>query len=108
MTTLAVLEQRDGVLRKISYEVVTAAQRLGGAVEALVCGAGPVQGADQATVQRLVTAAAGIDTNRGDTVAVDTMAFDQTRSKEVQKELRRLLCERTGFSPNDPKIEGVF
>jgi trimethylamine--corrinoid protein Co-methyltransferase len=27
---------------------------------------------------------------------------------EVQKELRRLLCERTGFSPNDPKIEGVF
>ncbi len=48
MTTLAVLEQRDGVLRKISYEVVTAAQRLGGAVEAVVCGAGPVQGADQA------------------------------------------------------------
>jgi len=27
---------------------------------------------------------------------------------EVQKELRRLLCERTGFAPNDPKIEGVF
>ena len=48
MTTLAVLEQRDGVLRKISYEVVTAAQRLGGAVEAVVCAAGPVQGADQA------------------------------------------------------------
>ncbi len=48
MTTLAVLEQRDGVLRKISYEVVTAAQRLGGTVEAVVCGAGPVQGADQA------------------------------------------------------------
>ncbi len=48
MTTLAVLEQRDGVLRKISYEVVTAAQRLGGTVEAVVCGVGPVQGADQA------------------------------------------------------------
>jgi len=48
VTTLAVLEQRDGVLRKISYEVVTAAQRLGGAVEAVVCAAGPVQGADQA------------------------------------------------------------
>jgi len=27
---------------------------------------------------------------------------------DVQKELRRLLCERTGFAPNDPKIEGVF
>jgi len=45
--TLAVLEQRDGVLRKISYEVVTAAQRLGGTVEAVVCGSGAVQGTDQ-------------------------------------------------------------
>ena len=48
MTTLAVLEQRDGVLRKISHEVVTAAQRLGGSVEAVVCAAAAVQGADQA------------------------------------------------------------
>ncbi len=47
MTTLAVLEQRDGVLRKISHEVVTAAQRLGDGVEAVVCAAGAVQGADQ-------------------------------------------------------------
>jgi electron transfer flavoprotein alpha subunit len=47
VTTLAVLEQRDGVLRKISHEVVTAAQRLGGSVEAVVCGVGPVQGSDQ-------------------------------------------------------------
>ena len=46
-TILAVLEQRDGTLRKISYEVVTAAQRLGGTVEAVVCGAGAVQGIDQ-------------------------------------------------------------
>ncbi len=47
MTTLAVLEQRDGVLRRISHEVVTAAQRLGGAVEAVVCAVGSVQGTDQ-------------------------------------------------------------
>ncbi|HEV8380798.1 MAG TPA: electron transfer flavoprotein subunit alpha/FixB family protein [Gemmatimonadales bacterium] len=47
MTTLAVLEQRDGALRKISYEVVTGAQRLGGPVEAVVCAAGQVQGTDQ-------------------------------------------------------------
>jgi electron transfer flavoprotein alpha subunit len=47
VTTLAVLEQRDGVLRKISREVVTAAQRLGDSVEAVVCAAGAVQGADQ-------------------------------------------------------------
>ena len=46
-TTLAVLEQRDGVLRKVSHEVVTAAQRLGGSVEAVVCAVGPVQGVDQ-------------------------------------------------------------
>ena len=46
-TTLAVLEQRDGALRKISYEVVTAARRLGGTVEAVVCGSGAVQGTDQ-------------------------------------------------------------
>ena len=47
MTTLAVLEQRDGALRKISFEVVTGAQRLGQPVEAVVCGTGAVQGADQ-------------------------------------------------------------
>ena len=46
-TVLAVLEQRDGVLRKISHEVVTGAQRLGGPVEALLCAAGAVQGSDQ-------------------------------------------------------------
>jgi len=47
VTTLAVLEQRDGALRKISFEVVTGAQRLGQPVEAVVCGTGAVQGADQ-------------------------------------------------------------
>ncbi len=44
---LAVLEQRDGALRKVSYEIVTAALRLGGTVEAVVCAMGAVQGSDQ-------------------------------------------------------------
>ena len=48
---LAVAEQRDGVLRKVSSEVVTGARRLADAlaarVDALVVAAGPVQGADQ-------------------------------------------------------------
>ena len=48
---LAVAEQRDGALRKVSSEVVTGARRLAdalaGRVEALVVAAGPVQGADQ-------------------------------------------------------------
>ncbi|HEX9488472.1 MAG TPA: electron transfer flavoprotein subunit alpha/FixB family protein [Gemmatimonadales bacterium] len=48
---LAVLEQRDGALRKVSHEVVTGARRLadalGGSVDALVLAAGAVQGAEQ-------------------------------------------------------------
>ena len=48
---LAVLEQRDGALRKVSHEVVTGARRLadalGGSVDALILAAGTVQGAEQ-------------------------------------------------------------
>jgi electron transfer flavoprotein alpha subunit len=48
---LAVLEARDGSLRKVSYEVVTAARRVadatGGEVHALGCGTGPLAGADR-------------------------------------------------------------
>ena len=47
---LAVLEQRAGVLRKVSYEVVTGARRLAdtarGTVDALVLAAGAVRGTD--------------------------------------------------------------
>jgi electron transfer flavoprotein alpha subunit len=43
---LAVCEHRDGTLRKVSHEVVTGAHRLG-EVEAVLCAAGPVAGADQ-------------------------------------------------------------
>jgi electron transfer flavoprotein alpha subunit len=49
---LAVLEQRDGSLRKVSHEVVTGARRLadalGGEVHALVLGAGAISGTDAA------------------------------------------------------------
>jgi electron transfer flavoprotein alpha subunit len=50
---LAVLEQRDGALRKVSYEVVTGARRLADAlgttstVDAVIVAAGPVRGAEQ-------------------------------------------------------------
>ncbi len=49
---LAVLEQRDGVLRKVSHEVVTGARRLadalggGATVDAVVVAAGAVRGTD--------------------------------------------------------------
>ena len=48
---LAVTEQRDGALRKVSYETVTAARLLadtmGATVDALVVGAGTVTGSDK-------------------------------------------------------------
>jgi electron transfer flavoprotein alpha subunit len=47
---LAVLEQRDGALRKVSHEVVAAARvladGLGGTVDAVIMAAGPVAGAE--------------------------------------------------------------
>jgi len=50
-SVLAVLEQRDGTLRKVSHEVVTGARRLadalGGTVDAVALAAGPVKGADR-------------------------------------------------------------
>jgi electron transfer flavoprotein alpha subunit len=49
MKVLAVMEQRDGALRKISHEVLAAARGLagaGGSVDALVLGIGVVQGMD--------------------------------------------------------------
>jgi electron transfer flavoprotein alpha subunit len=51
MKVLAVTEQRDGALRKVSHEVLAAARALadpsGGAVDAIVFAAGPVSGMDQ-------------------------------------------------------------
>jgi len=50
-SVLAVLEQRDGALRKVSHEVVTGARRLadalGGTVDALTLAGGTVRGVDQ-------------------------------------------------------------
>ncbi len=50
MAILAITEQRDGALRKVSLEVVTAARRLadqlGTTADALVLGSGPVSGAE--------------------------------------------------------------
>lgn len=55
---LAITEQRDGALRKVSHEVVAAARQLaqGGSVDALVLGAGAVNGADSLGADRVLTA----------------------------------------------------
>jgi electron transfer flavoprotein alpha subunit len=58
---LCVLEQRDGALRKVSHEVIAAAGRLEGSVDALIIAAQhPVQGAEAlgaAGADRVLTAA---------------------------------------------------
>jgi flagellar M-ring protein FliF len=71
----SVAQQAPGTVKRLSVAVVLDSA---------------AKGADQATVQRLVSAAAGINANRGDTVAVDTMTFDQSQAKEAQKELSKV------------------
>jgi electron transfer flavoprotein alpha subunit len=59
---LAITEQRDGALRKVSLEVVAAARQLaeggqgGGTVDALVFGAAPVRGTDGLAANRVLAA----------------------------------------------------
>jgi len=47
-----VLEQRDGTLRKVSFEVVTAARRLSSEVDAVVCGSAGPEGCATAVAER--------------------------------------------------------
>jgi electron transfer flavoprotein alpha subunit len=49
---LAVLEQRDGTLRKVSFEVVTAARRLGAPVDAVFCDSPGPEGCAAAITER--------------------------------------------------------
>jgi electron transfer flavoprotein alpha subunit len=49
---LAVLEQRDGTLRKVSFEVVTAAGRLGSAADAVVCSSNGPEGCATVVAER--------------------------------------------------------
>src|SRR5262245_38740691 len=56
---LAITEQRDGALRKVSHEVVAAARKLaqgGGTVDALVFGAGPGSGTAELGADRVLRA----------------------------------------------------
>jgi flagellar M-ring protein FliF len=45
------------------------------------------KGADEARLQQLVSSAVGLDTKRGDTIAVSTMPFDQTVAANAKSEL---------------------
>src|SRR5437016_4145030 len=46
------------------------------------------KGVDKAQVEQLVSAAAGINAQRGDTVAVNAMTFDDSTTKDAQKDLK--------------------
>lgn len=46
------------------------------------------KGVDTSSVEKLVSAAAGVDSARGDTVAVDRMPFDQTAQKQAAADLK--------------------
>ena len=56
---LAVLEQRDGTLRKVSFEVVTAARRLSSEVDAVVCGSTGPEGCATAIAERAKSGGGG-------------------------------------------------
>ena len=45
------------------------------------------KGADEARLQQLVSSAVGLDSGRGDPIAVSTMAFDSSAAAATQKEL---------------------
>ena len=90
---LAVLEQRDGVLRKISHEVVTGSQRLSRGVDAVLCAAGPVQGADQ--LGKFALRQAGLGAKRGilfkNAAAIEVRAGDR-RARQARWLSRRAIC----------------
>jgi len=43
------------------------------------------EGIDTAQIEKLVSSAVGLDTQRGDTIAVTTLPFDQTAAEQVEK-----------------------
>jgi len=51
-----------------------------------------------ASIQSVVQAAAGIDPKRGDTVIVETVAFDNKAAKQEEKELKSIAAKETYFS----------
>lgn len=71
-----------------STEVTTAAP---GAVErqsvAVAVDTAAVAGIDMANLSQMVAAAAGIDTERGDTIAVQSMAFDTSQAETAEEAL---------------------
>ncbi|GMF69973.1 unnamed protein product [Aspergillus oryzae] len=72
LSTLAVLEQRDGKLQASSLSAIAAAQKLGGPVTAFVAGNG-VKGTSAAEAAKIK----GLDK----VVAVDSEAYEKVRGR---------------------------
>jgi flagellar M-ring protein FliF len=66
------------------------------------------KGADAATIQQAVAAAAGIDPKRGDTLQVSKVAFDDSAAKQAAKELAKQQAQRSQTQlVNDAKTGAV-
>lgn len=87
LSTLAVLEQRDGKLNMSSLAAVTAGGKLGGPVTAFVAGSGTKQVAEEAAKVK------GIDK----VVYVDSGAYDRVRLG-IDRTHYGLLTGRTGVA----------
>lgn len=81
LSTLAVLEQRDGKLQNSSLSAIAAAQKLGGPVTAFVAGAG-VKGTAAAQAAKIK----GLDK----VVAVENDAYEKVRVTRVV--IKRSIC----------------
>src|SRR5205823_7702084 len=72
--TTSQVKQTPGAVKKLSVAVAVDSK---------------AKSADPTTIQNLIGAAAGIDAQRGDTVAVQQVSFDDTAAKQAQKELKQ-------------------
>ena len=83
LSSLAILEQREGQLNHGSLSAVTAAQKLGGSVHAFVAGGGVKSVADQAAKIEGVEKIIAVDNPAYDKVRRDTYTHSLSNTRSV-------------------------
>lgn len=86
LSTLAILEQRNGKLQQSSLSAITAAKKLGGSVSAFVAGSG-VKGASGAATE----VAAGVD-GLERVIAVENGAYDRVNISYMTCSVALVRC----------------
>lgn len=94
LSTLAVLEQRDGKLQSSSFSAIAAAQKLGGSVTAFLAGAG-VKGTSAAEAAKIK----GIEK----VVAVENDAYEKVWQRVHCKYVQLLMCTFLSFYRVSPR-----